>query len=96
MLIGTLKKVIHLSQHHAQPNTRLISGHNDIGYGIIEDAEGREVYISHESVDSRDGFYDLRRGQQLEYTLEDAPYLRAAWARIVPGSPPQSARREAK
>ena len=87
MALGILKKMVHLSQQRGQPGTRLVADHNDVGYGIIEDAEGREVYVSHESVDSRNGFYDLRPGQQLEYTVEKAAYLRASWARIVPGSP---------
>lgn len=91
MPFGTLKKMVHLSQQRGQPNTRLVPDHNDVGYGIIEDADGRDVYVSHESVDSRHGFYDLRPGQQLEYTLEKAPYLRAAAVRIIPKGPPPGA-----
>jgi hypothetical protein len=83
MPFGTLKKLVHLSQSRVQPNTRLIPSHNDVGYGILEDAEGHDVHVSHESVDSPHGFYDLRKGQQLAYALEDAPYLRAASVKIL-------------
>ena len=77
MPIGKIKKLAHLSQATYAPNTRLIPGHNDKGYGIIEDEQGREVYFPHEMVAGLHGFDNLRLGQQLEYTLEDAPYLRA-------------------
>src|SRR6185503_20623018 len=83
MLTGKLIKLIHLSQQTFVPNTRLVPDHNDKGYGIIEDAEGREVYFAHEVVESRFGFDDLRKGQQLEYTLESAPYLRASSVRVA-------------
>jgi cold shock CspA family protein len=86
VLIGKLVKLIHLSQQTFVKNTQLVADHNDKGYGIIEDATGGEVYFSHEVVDSRYGFDDLRMGQQLEYMLENSPYLRAATVRIVPAT----------
>ena len=52
-------------------------GHNDKGYGTIDDEGGREVYFLHDAVPGIHGFDDLRRGQTVEYTLEDGPYLRA-------------------
>lgn len=84
MPTGKLVKLIHLSQQTYVPNTRLVPDHNDKGYGIIEGEDGREVYFSHEIVDSRHGFDDLRQGQQLEYALEKAPYLRATSVRVAP------------
>ena len=84
MPTGKLIKLVHLSQQRCVLNTRLVPDHNDKGYGVLEDVEGREVYFSHEVVENRFGFDDLRKGQQLEYTLEDAPYLRAASVRISP------------
>ena len=86
MLTGKLIKLVHLSQQRYMPNTRLVPDRNDKGYGIIEDANKREVYFSHEVVENRHGFDDLRKGQQLEYTLENAPYLRAATVRVATGS----------
>lgn len=83
MPIGKIKKLIHLSQATYAPNTRLVPGHNDKGYGIIEDEAGREVYFPHDMLAGLYGFDDLRRGQQLEYTLENAPYLRAATVKVV-------------
>jgi len=80
---GKLIKLVHLSQARCVLNTRLVPDHNDKGYGIIEDADGHEVYFSHEVVENRFGFDDLRKGQQLEYTLENAPYLRAASVRVA-------------
>ena len=63
MPIGKLKTLVHLSQQRHLPNTRLVPDHNDKGYGFIEDAQGREVYFSHEVVKNRFGFDDLRKGQ---------------------------------
>jgi cold shock CspA family protein len=83
MPTGKLIKLVHLSQQRCVLNTRLVPDHNDKGYGIIEDAQGRKVYFSHEAVEYQHGFDKLRQGQQLEYTLEDAPYLRAASVRTV-------------
>jgi PAS domain S-box-containing protein len=87
MPTGKIIQLVHLSQQTYQPNTRLVPDRNDKGYGTIEDDAGREIYFSHEMIAGRHGFDDLRRGQVLEYTLEDAPYLRAASvavARAVP------------
>lgn len=84
MPTGKLIKLVHLSQQRCVLSTRLVPDHNDKGYGIIKDDAGREVYFAHEVVENRFGFDDLRRGQQLEYTLESGPYLRAASVRAAP------------
>jgi cold shock CspA family protein len=83
MPVGKLKKLVHLSQQTYLPNTRLVPDHNDKGYGIIEDADGREVYFSHGVVEYQHGFDQLRKGQQLDYTLESAAYLRASAVGVV-------------
>jgi cold shock CspA family protein len=83
MAIGKLKTLVHLSQQRHLPNARLVPGHNDKGYGFIEDAEGREVYFAHDVVQHRFGFDDLRQGQLLEYTLENGPFLRATSVRAA-------------
>jgi len=87
MPTGKLIKLVHLSQQRCVPSARLVPDHNDKGYGIIEDAEGRDVYFSHEVVENRHGFDALRKGQQLEYALENAPYLRAASVKIAKAVP---------
>ncbi|MDX1947268.1 MAG: cold shock domain-containing protein [Pirellulaceae bacterium] len=87
MLTGLLTKLVHLSQQSHLLNTRLVPDNNDIGYGIIEDSAGREVFFHYEVVESRRGFDDLRLGQRLEYTLENAPYLRAASVRLAAAQP---------
>jgi len=92
MPTGKLKTLVHLSQQRHLPNTRLVADHNDKGYGIIEDALGRDVYFSHEVVENRFGFDDLRKGQQLEYTLEEAPYLRAASVKVAAAANEQALR----
>jgi len=89
MPTGKLIKLVHLSQQRCVLNTRLVPDRNDKGYGLIEDAEGREVYFSHEVVENQFGFDDLRKGQQLEYTLENAPYLRASHVRVAPAAAEQ-------
>jgi len=86
MLTGTIKKLVHLSQQTHVPSTRLVAGRNDKGYGILEDEDGREVYFSHEIIAGLRGFDNLRRGQRLEYTLEE-PFLRAATASLVAAVP---------
>jgi hypothetical protein len=73
---GKIKSLVHLSQQTFVPGTRLVPGHNDKGYGILEDDAGQEVYFSHEIVAGLHGFDDLRRGQRLDYVL-DEPFLRA-------------------
>jgi len=87
MPTGILKKLVHLSQQRYQPTSRLVPDRNDKGYGLIEDADGHEVYFSHEVVENRHAFDDLRKGQRLEYTLEDAPYLRAASVKVAVAVP---------
>lgn len=87
MPIGKLIKLVHLSQQRCVLNARLVPDHNDKGYGVIEDEQGREVYFSHEVVANRFGFDDLRKGQQVEYTLENASYLRATSVRVAPAVP---------
>jgi cold shock CspA family protein len=77
MLIGRINKLVHLSLQTYQPNSKLIPGHNDKGYGTIAHEGGRDVYFSHDVVPGIHGFDDLRRGQKVEFTLEDGPYLRA-------------------
>jgi cold shock CspA family protein len=77
MPIGMINKLVHLSQQTYQPNSRLIPGHNDKGYGTIHDDIGREVYFLHDAVPGIHGFDDLRRGQTVEYTLEVGAHLRA-------------------
>jgi cold shock CspA family protein len=89
MPTGKLTKLVHLSQQPCVLNTRLVPDHNDKGYGLIQDAAGHDVFFSHEVVENRFGFDDLRTGQQLEYTLENAPYLRASSVRAAPRPVPQ-------
>jgi len=89
MLTGKLIKLVHLSQQRFTPNTRLVPDRNDTGYGIIAAEDGREVYFSHEAVEFQRGFDDLRKGQQLEYTLENSPYLRAASVKVASVIPAQ-------
>ena len=74
---GTIKRLVHLSQQTHLLNAGLVSGHNEHGYGVLADEQGREVYFSHEAVAGRCGFDDLRQGQQVEFTLESGNDLRA-------------------
>jgi cold shock CspA family protein len=90
MPTGKLIRLIHLSNQKYEPNTRLVPDRNDKGYGVIEDADGQEVYFSHDVVEHKSGFDDLCKGQQLEYTLENAPYLRAASVRVATANPAET------
>ncbi len=84
---GNIKKLVHLSQQTFLPNTRLVPGHNDKGYGLIEAEDGQDVYFSHEVVEGRRGFDDLRRSQRIQYTLENGPHLRASLVRLASTAP---------
>jgi cold shock CspA family protein len=84
MPIGKISKLVHLSQQSYQPNSKLIPGHNDKGYGTIEDDAGREVYFLHDAVPGIHGFDNLYQGQTVEYSLEDGPYLRAGFVGEAP------------
>lgn len=92
MPTGKIIKLVHLSQQTYSPNSRLVPDRNDKGYGIIADDHRREVYFSHEMVAGLHGFDNLRRGQFLEYTLEDAPYLRAASVAVARAGPADALR----
>ena len=87
MPTGKLIKLVHLSQGRCVLNTRLVPDHNDKGYGVIQDADGQEVYFSHDVVENRFGFDDLRKGQQLDYTMDTAPFLRAVSVRVAIAKP---------
>jgi cold shock CspA family protein len=58
-----------------------------MGYGLIEAEDGRDVYFPHEVVEGRRGFDDLSRGQVVEYTLENGPYLRANLVWLASAAP---------
>ncbi len=92
MPIGKISKLVHLSQQTYQPNSKLIPGHNDKGYGTIDDDTGRHVYFAHDAVPGSRGFDDLYRGQTVEYTLEDGERPRANIVKPSPTIPlePQS------
>ena len=64
MPIGKINKLVHLSQQTYQPNSKLIPGHNDKGYGTIDDEAGREVYFAHDAVPGSRGFDDLYRASE--------------------------------
>lgn len=83
METGVITKLVHLSQQTSQPTSRLVSDHNDKGYGLLNGEDGREVYFRHDAVESRYGFDDLRAGQQVHFTLEAAAYLRATWVKPI-------------
>lgn len=89
MATGMIKKLVHLSHQSYRPNVRLVPDHNDKGYGLIEAEDGRDVYFSHEVVEGRRGFDDLRRGQAVEYTLETGPFQRANLVRLASAAPAQ-------
>jgi hypothetical protein len=72
MPIGKIKKPVHWSQRTDVPG---------------EDEDGREVHFSHEMVAGPHGFDDMRRGQQLECALEDAPYVPAATVKTATAVP---------
>ena len=50
---GNIKQLVHLSQQTFLPNTPLVPGHNDKGYGLIEAEDGRDVYFNHDVVEGR-------------------------------------------
>jgi cold shock CspA family protein len=87
MPTGSIKKLVHLSQQTHLRNASFFPDHNDKGYGLIADEQGREVYFRHDIVEGRYGFDALRKGQQVEYVLEPAIYPRAASVKPVTQAP---------
>lgn len=77
MAMGTINKLVHLSLQTYLPRTQLVPDRNDKGYGIIAGEDGRDVYFPHNAVPGHRGFDKLRKGQTVEYELENGPYLRA-------------------
>jgi cold shock CspA family protein len=88
MQIGKIIKLVQFSQQAQLPSKRRRTGCIDLGYGILRDDDGSEVYFSRASVAGLHGFDDLRRGQQLEYTLDD-PFLRAISVRSIAADSPE-------
>ncbi len=78
MATGTVTSVVHLSQASYLSAARLVSGHNEKGYGIIAAADGLDIYFPHDAVQGYDGFNELRKGQRVEYSAEPAPYQNLA------------------
>ena len=74
MLAGKIIDLVRRSQA-----THRTSGQS---YGILQGDDGAEIYFSQSLVEGLHGFDDLRRGQRLEYTLDD-PFLRAASVRSI-------------
>ena len=87
MPIGKINKLGHLSQRTYQATSKLVPRHNDKGYGTIVGERGRKVYFSHDAVPGSRGFDDLRRGENVEYTLENGQQLRADFGSFVPTVP---------
>jgi hypothetical protein len=81
MLTGRIIQLVRLPQSPVRSGLP-VSGHNDGSYGILRDEAGREVFFSHRLVEGLHGFDDLRRGEFVEFTLDD-PFLRAASIQTV-------------
>jgi len=88
MQIGRIINLVHLSQPAPLPGTRREPGCTGLGYGILRDDDGSQVYFSQGSVVGPHVFDDLRCGQQLEYTFDD-PFLRAASVKMVAVASPE-------
>lgn len=86
MLTGRIKTLVHLCQQTHATAARLVAGRNDKGYGIIAGDDGQEVYFSHEMIVGLHGFDNLRRGQRLDYTL-DEQFLRATTVSLAVSGP---------
>lgn len=77
MLTGEIIQLIHFAPPAPLFGARPGPEHHDGGYGVLRDNAGREVFFAPDVVAGPQGFDDLRRGQSVEFTLDD-PFLRAA------------------
>ena len=77
MLTGKIIQLVNESQESLLGDMPFVSKQYDRSYGVLRDDAGREVFFSHNLVAGLHGFDDLRRGQLVEFTLDD-PFLRAA------------------
>jgi cold shock CspA family protein len=78
-LRGVIRQLKHLSAGTDIPATHLVAAHNGVGYGYINTPLG-EVFFDASAV-TNVRFDHLARGMTVEFTLDQAPYLRAS--RIV-------------
>jgi len=80
MAEGVIRKIVRLSTGTHVPAACLIPAHNAVGYGYIQAAAG-DVYFDYSAVGNLP-FELLREGMSIEFTLDDAPYLRASKATV--------------
>jgi cold shock CspA family protein len=96
--IGTLRGVIrqlkHLSAGTDIPATHLVAAHNGVGYGYINTPLG-EVFFDASAV-TNVRFDQLARGMSVEFTLDQAPYLRTSRIVVVPAGGQSGPERESQ
>lgn len=80
MPTGIIKHVVHLSDSTDLLTAHLVPSHNSVGYGYIVGHDGRTVFFDGEAIEGF-RFEELAAGQQVEYTVESAAYLRATSVR---------------
>lgn len=81
MVQGVIRKIVRLSTGTHVPAACLLPAHNAVGYGYIQAAAG-DVYFDYSAVGNLH-FDLLRQGMPVEFTLDDAPYLRTSKATVL-------------
>lgn len=65
------------------------------GYGILQNAEGQEIYFVDAAIQDAD-LNDLHVGMELEYLPEESPLLRASKIWVLPHNEQVQVEREIK
>ncbi len=81
MLRGTIRRLVHLSAGRDVRTTHLISTHNGVGYGYIRTPDG-DVFFDASAIENLP-FDQLLRNMTVEFSLDQAPYLRASSVTVV-------------
>lgn len=78
---GEIRQLKHLSAGSDIASTHLVVAHNGVGYGYIR-TPGGDVFFDASAITNR-RFDQLVRNMTVEFTLDQAPYLRSSRVTVV-------------
>ena len=81
LMRGVILQLRHLSAGTDVSSTHLVASHNSVGYGYIH-SPGGDVFFDASAITNLP-FDKLMRDMTVEYTLDQAPYLRTSRIAVV-------------
>jgi cold shock CspA family protein len=82
---GVIRHLTHLSAGSDIPTAHLVAAHNGVGYGYIRTPEGDVFFDASAIMNLR--FDQLAPNMTVEFSLDQAPYLRTSRVTVVAGEP---------